>query len=78
MERKKMLRNNKGVALILALGFASVLFTLSIGYVGSAITESNLCQRQQDAVVALYEAERGAQYAATELRNAGWRLTAWV
>ncbi len=74
MERKKMLRNNKGVALILALGFASVLFTLSIGYVGSAITESNLCQRQQDAVVALYEAERGAQYAATELRNAGWRF----
>lgn len=65
-------KNNKGVALILALGVSSVLLTLSMAYVGGAIQENNLCQRYQDSLVSLYEAERGLNYAAIEARNNGW------
>src|SRR3989338_8931551 len=65
-------KNNKGVALILALGVSSVLFTLGMAYVGGAIQESNLSQRYQDSMASLYEAERGIAYAFVEAQNAGY------
>ncbi|HAH22042.1 MAG: hypothetical protein A2Y00_07750 [Omnitrophica WOR_2 bacterium GWF2_43_52] len=65
-------KNNKGVALIMALGVSSVLLTLSMAYVGGAIQESNLSQRYQDSMTALYEAERGLAYAFGEAQNAGY------
>ena len=67
-------KNNKGVALILALGVSSVLLTLGMAYVGGAIQESNLSQRYQDSMASLYEAERGVQYAVLEARNSGWQF----
>lgn len=66
------IKNNKGIALILALGLSSILLTLGIAYVGGSIQENNLSQRYQDSVTALYEAERGMAYAFVEAQNAGY------
>lgn len=69
---KKVLRNNRGVALILVLGLSSVLCILSAGIIGRNMQEGVLSRRYDDNMKSLYEAERGVGYAFMEAKNAGF------
>lgn len=69
------LRNQKGMVLITSYLVVIVLILLSGAFFARTIQESNLVQRQNDSLKALYNAEKGVAYAYFESCAKGW---AWV
>jgi len=66
------MKDNKGIALFLVLGLASVALILSIAFVGKGIQERFLSRRYSDSLVALYAADKGIEYAFIETQNHNW------
>jgi hypothetical protein len=73
METKMaLLRNQKGVVLITAYLVIIILLGLSGAFFSRAIQEKRLVQRHENALKALYNAEKGIAYAYFESRDKGW------
>ncbi|MDD5746649.1 MAG: PilX N-terminal domain-containing pilus assembly protein, partial [Candidatus Omnitrophica bacterium] len=52
-------KNNKGIALLLALVIMAVLFTLSTAYLSSMLSESGIARNQESGEKAFFIAESG-------------------
>ncbi len=79
MKTKKLLKNNKGIALLLSLIVLTVLFFFSSAYLTAIISESGIARNQSNSEKAFFIAEAGMERAIRLLvDNNTWRATNYI